>query len=269
MREPRTDPALSAQLGVPVEALDGVAALQPRPSGRWTLSHAALEHLWRVRNRGLVTVAARRSTVGTELRDAGLTGRFGALSDDGERFVRLLDSPDARFGARASLHGRSAHWSMWLGGASALVRTQGSVVDLVAGEAEPNLSRFDILPAGRAVGHLMAWTALTPAWVVASGDALVVPTADVQRRVDGEPVPAPETSDPLVHRLWTAPTWTRVRVWSEATGRGTEWISAGADGVFRAIPLGDGSSCRIEPIPGGTVFRDVLSVFEAAPFADG
>ncbi|MBT1679786.1 hypothetical protein [Curtobacterium aurantiacum] len=259
---------ISAQLGDRVEALDGVSAAQPPPSGRWTLSLAALEQLWSVRSRGLVSVAARRSQAGVELREAGLTGRFGALSDEGARFVRLLDEPDARFGATATLRGKKANWGMWLGKGSALVRAQGSVPDLVASAEERDAGRFDLLPPGRAIGHLMAWTGHSPAWAVALGDPFVVPTSDVNRRVDGEPVSMPETTDPLMQRLWSAPNWTRVRVWSEATGRGAEWISAGAGGNFRTHLVGDGSFCRIELVPGGTVFRDVLSVFQDGPPAN-
>ncbi|WP_123652937.1 hypothetical protein [Curtobacterium sp. ZW137] len=215
-----------------------------------------------------MSVASRRSASGAELRDAGLTGRFGALTDDGARFVRLLDRPDVRFGASAAHHGKRAHWGMWLGGDSALVRAQGSVAGLVAGIGDLDVSRFDILPAGSAVGHLMAWSGLTPAWAFASDGPIVVPTSDIDRRIEGESVPKPPGADSLMERLWSAPTWTRVRVWSEATGRGTEWISAGADGTFRAVPVADGRSCRIEVVPGGAVFRDVLSVFLEAPPSD-
>lgn len=265
MNEPRTDALASARSGLPMEALDGVAAAQPRPVGRWLLSHDDFEHLWSVRSRGIVSRATRRSPSGIALHEAGLTTALGALTDDGQRIAAHLERPDVRFAAVARTGGTESHWGMWLSGSSALVRSGTPVSDLVAGATPSDRAQVDVIPAGRAVGQLVAWMNLAPAWAIAPDDELVVDDSVIEDRVThpGGPVAPCPSDDPVLRRLWDAPTWVRIRAWSESSGRGTDVIAAASAGYFRPVPTDDGRR-RIEPVPSGTVFRDVLAMFSTA-----
>lgn len=260
---PRTDPGASERTGMTLEALDGVVAAQPRPVGRWMLSDDAVQDLWSLRGRGIVSRARRRSPVGLELAKAGLTGTLGALADDGQRIAALLERPAYRYGAAAEHGGRSAEWSMWLHGDTALVRARGNVVDLVDDRLRADgIAQYDVVPAGRAVGHLLAWARVSPAWAIASDDEIVLPADVVDARIDRPgtpPGPAP-ISGFVADRLWKEPVWVRVRVWGDRTPFGLDVVAAGGAGWFRRDQLDDGR-IRLQPMPSGSVLRSLLGVF--------
>ncbi|MFJ3383403.1 MULTISPECIES: hypothetical protein [unclassified Curtobacterium] len=260
---PRIDVGASERTDKTLEALDGVALAQPRPVGRWLLSDDALQHLWSIRARGMVSRARRRSPAGLELDGAGLTGTFGALADDGQRIAGLLERPDHRYGASARHGGRSADWSMWLNGASALVRAKGNVADLIDDRIRADeVAQYDLVPAGRAVGHLLAWARVSPAWAIASDEEIVLPAETVDARIDrpGTPTEPSPIAGFVAERLWSEPVWGRLRVWGDRTPFGLDVVSAGGAGWFRRDGLEDGR-VRLEPIPSGTVLRSVLAVF--------
>lgn len=260
---PRIDIGASERTDETLEALDGVALAQPRPVGRWMLSDDALQHLWSVRGRGIISRARRRSPAGVELDGAGLTGTFGALADDGQRIAGLLERPDHRYGASARRGGRSADWSMWLNGASALVRAKGNVADLIDDRIRADeIAQYDLVPAGRAVGHLLAWARVSPAWAISSDEEIVLPAETVDARIDrpGTPTEPSPIAGFVAERLWLEPVWVRLRVWGDRTPFGLDVVSAGGAGWFRRDGLDDGR-IRLEPIPSGTVLRSVLAVF--------
>lgn len=262
---PRLDADASQRVGSTLEALDGVALAQPRPVGRWMLSDEALQHLWSLRGRGIISRGKRRSPEGVELARAGLTGALGALAGDGQQIANLLERPGYRYGAAADHSGRSVEWSMWLGGDTALVRARGNVVDLVDDRLRADtIAQYDVVPAGRAVGHLLAWARVSPAWAIASDDELVLPAEVVDARIASVGVPdgAAPISGFVADRLWREPVWVRLRVWGDRTPYGLDVIAAGAAGWFRRDVLDDGR-VRLEPMPSGSVLRSVLAVFSA------
>lgn len=262
---PRIDPGASDRIGATLEALDGVVLAQPRPVGRWMLSDEALQHLWSLRGRGIISRGKRRSPEGVELAEAGLTGALGALVGDGQRIANLLERPGYRYGAAADHAGRSVEWSMWLGGDTALVRARGNVADLVDDRLrDDTIAQYDVVPAGRAVGHLLTWARVSPAWAIASDDELVLPAQVVDARIAsvGMPDGAAPISGFVADRLWRQPIWIRLRVWGDRTPYGLDVIAAGAAGWFRRDVLDDGR-VRLEPMPSGSVLRSVLAVFSA------
>ena len=267
---PRIDTGASDRTGTTLEALDGVVLAQPRPIGRWMLSDDSLQHLWSLRGRGIISRGKRRSPEGVELAEAGLTGALGALAEDGQRIANLLEHAGYRYGAAADHGGRSAEWSMWLGGDTALVRARSNVVDVVEDRLRADsVAQYDVVPAGRAVGHLLAWARVSPAWAIASDEELVLPAEAVDGRIASAGMPngrAP-ISGFVGDRLWREPVWVRVRVWGDRTPFGLDVIAAGAAGWFRRDPLEDGR-VRLEPMPSGAVLRSFLAVF-SAPSAAG
>ncbi|WP_144750661.1 hypothetical protein [Curtobacterium pusillum] len=267
---PRIDPGASDRIGTTLEALDGVVLAQPRAVGRWMLSDGALQHLWTLRGRGIISRGKRRSPEGVELAEAGLTGALGALAGDGQRIANLLERPGYRYGAAADHAGRSVDWSMWLGGDTALVRARGNVVDLVDDRLRADtFAQYDVVPAGRAVGHLLAWARISPAWAIASDDEIVLPAEVVDARIAsvGMPDGAAPISGFVADRLWREPVWVRLRVWGDRTPYGLDVIAAGAAGWFRRDALDDGR-VRLEPMPSGSVLRSVLAVFSAPGGSD-
>jgi len=260
---PRIDAVASARVGSELEALDGIVAAQPRPVGRWLLSDEAVQDLFTLRGRGIVSRARRRSTPGRALAEAGLTNALGALADDGQRIAAFLERADHRYGAVADHGGRSVDWSMWLLGTEALVRARGTVADLVDGRLrdEP-VAQYDIVPAGRAVGHLLTWARVSPAWALSSDEDLVLPTSVLDDRVarPGVPDGAPPFTGLVGDRLWQEPTWFRLRGWGDRTPSGVDVVAAGAAGWFRRDGAGD-DRVALEPTPSGSVVRGILRVF--------
>jgi hypothetical protein len=271
MTEPSLDVFASARLGHPMEALDGIAAEQPRAVGRWMLSPDALEYLWSIRTRGLVPGAKRKSPAGTALREAGLTNGLGALSDEGQQVAQLLERAEDRYAGTARHGGAEVRWGMWLRGDTALVRAEGTVADLVDGTLHPEVSSFDVLPAGRAVGHLLAWARVSPAWAFADDEGIVLPPGMLDARVQTAGVPeagfpgagsagGTQASGSLAERLWSEPVWIRIRAWSETSAHGFDVVSAGAAGYFAPSSLPDGST-RLTPVPSGSVLRSAIGMF--------
>lgn len=260
---PRSDELVSGMLGARTEALDGVAATAPRPVGRWLLTRADLEHLWSLRGRGIVSAATRRSESGRSLHEQGLTNALGALTPDGERIALHLAEPEDRIGAVARHGGEETVCGLWLHGSTALVRFGRPVADLATGGPGEAGERYDVLPVGRAFGQLVAWTGLSPAWALAASAELAVTETALADRVAGaSPTDACPVDDPVLRRFWDAPRWTRLRVWNERTGRGSDVVLAAGAGAFRPVPTESGVR-RVEPVPTGTVFRDLVSTLDA------
>jgi hypothetical protein len=259
---PARDEAVSSRIGHDVQSLARIPLHQPRATSRWSLSAAALEQLWAVRTRGLVGGAQRNSDAGRELRDAGLTTRFGAPTDAGIAITRCIERPSATFVVEAAHGGRLSTWSYSATAETGLVRSGVSVPELFDGD-EDERTRLDLVPLGVAIGHLLAWIGMTPAWAVGADVPLVLGDAVIEARIDraGVPSEALPIDDWAFQRLWDQPRWVSLRGWSEATARGFSVIAAGDAGVFRRRPGEVPGSSTLEPVPVGTVLQDVVVMF--------
>jgi len=266
---PPLDVAATAKVGQDLESLEGVPPHQPRPTSRWSLSDEAVQHLWTVRDRGLVAKAKRTSEAGRELRAAGLTNALGALTADGATVVRCLGAPVATFGVEARHGGRTSTWGYWADRETGVVQARASVAELLeaattAGPVQAGTVRLDLLPLDRAVGRLLAWTGLSPAWAVAEDEPIVLPAEVLDDRID-RPGPRPEPSpvdDWAMRRLWDRPAWTQISGWSATTGNGFRVVTAGDAGAFRRQPVVDRPDLvQLFPVPTGTVLQDVVAMF--------
>ncbi|MBF4580541.1 hypothetical protein [Frigoribacterium sp. VKM Ac-2530] len=266
---PQLDVAASAKVGQDLESLERVPLHQPRPTSGWSVSDEALQHLWSIRDRGLVAKAKRTSEAGRELRAAGLTTALGALTADGATVARCIGAPVATFGVEARHAGRTSTWGYWADRETGVVQARASVAELLevataAGPAQDGPVRLELLPLDRAVGRLLAWTGLSPAWAVAEDEPLILPADVLDDRID-RPGPRSEPSpvdDWAMRRLWDRPAWTQISGWSATTGNGFRVVTAGDAGAFRRQPVVDRPDLvQLFPVPTGTVLQDVVAMF--------
>jgi hypothetical protein len=261
---PALDIAASARVGLDLESLARVPLHQPRPRSRWALTDEALQHLWSVRGRGLVGKGGRSSDAGREVREAGLTNAFGAPTPEALTVTRCLGEPLATFGAEARHAGRTITWGYWARAETGVVQFRSSVPELLAGPEVDERAHLDLVPLDRAIGSLLAWTGLSPAWAVGGDVPLVLPAEVVDDRIDHpgpRSGPAP-VDDWAGHRLWERPSWTQLSGWSATTGNGFRVVVAGDAGAFRRQPVpGEPELVELIPVPTGTVLQDVLAMF--------
>ena len=271
---PQLDVAASAKVGQDLESLERVPLHQPRPTSRWSVSDEALQHLWSIRERGLVAKAKRTSEAGRELRSAGLTTALGALTADAATVARCIGAPVATFGVEARHAGRTSTWGYWADREIGVVQARASVAELLEGPAvaapaqdapaQTGRVHLELLPLDRAVGRLLAWTGLSPAWAVAEDEPLILPADVLDDRID-RPGPRSEPSpvdDWAMRRLWDRPAWTQISGWSATTGNGFRVVTAGDAGAFRRQPVVDRPDLvQLFPVPTGTVLQDVVAMF--------
>ncbi|WIB78753.1 hypothetical protein DEJ28_06570 [Curtobacterium sp. MCPF17_002] len=231
--------------GQPLERLDQAQG-QPLPEPAFTLPSGALQALFDLRGRGLVSAAKRNTPAATALREAGLLGRFGGASDTATTIAGIVERAGRTLAAERVDRSGTTTWSCWASGPDAVVRT-----------VHDDNETIDLLPFTAAVARLVAWSGIEPFWPVADPDddeSRVVSDDVVDAMVAGREVDPPADAGPVLAARWREP-WSTVSI-----------AVPGSDDGLPLVFMGSASHLRIR-VDGGSRLQLVPSywVFEALP----
>lgn len=250
---PVLDAAATARFGEPLESLDFLRGSQVAPSADYVLPAGSLDQLWSTKDRGLVSTATRSSEVGTALREAGLTSRFGGSTTKAREVIAPLQTSTFRLASVRQSAGETQQWSCFAApDGLALVRSQSTTVHATSPES------LSIVGLPAAIARLIAWLPLDPYWAV-------IDEADRDRVFDddllnaklcGERVPSPERLGPVLEECWSAD-WVSVQIGMHDSTDGLPLIQANGK-YFHRDATGGGSLLR--PVPSDTVFLGILDL---------
>lgn len=239
------DPFATEYAGQPLERLDQTPG-RPLPEPAYILPSGALQALFDLRGRGLVSAAKRNTPVATALREAGLLGQFGGASETATTIAGIVERAGRTLAAERVTRSGTTTWSCWASGTDAVVRT-------VHGDTET----IELLPFTSAMGRLIAWSGIEPFWPVADPDddeSRVIPDDVVDAMVSGHQVDPLAGAGPVLAARWQEP-WSTVSI-----------AVPGSDDGLPLVFMGAASHLRIR-VEGGSRLQLVPSywVFEALP----
>lgn len=239
------DPFATEYAGQPLERLDQAHG-QPLPVPAYTLPSGALQALFDLRGRGLVSAAKRSTPAATALREAGLLGRFGGANETATTITGIVERASRTLAAERVDRSGTTTWSCWASGPDAVVRT-----------AHDDTETIDLLPFTSAVARLVAWSGIEPFWPVTDPDddeSRVIPDELVDAMVAGREVEPPVDAGPVLAARWRE-RWSTVSI-----------AVPGSDDGLPLVFMGSASHLRIR-VEGGSRLQLVPSywVFEALP----
>jgi len=235
--------------GQPLERLD-VGQDQRMPAPAHTLPSGALQVLFDLRGRGLVSAAKRNTPAAAALREAGLLGRFGGTTDSGSAIATIVERATRTLAAERRDHSGTTTWSCWASGRDAVVRT-------VHDETET----IDLVPFTSAVARLVAWAGIGPFWPVADPDddeSRVVPDDVIETLAAGGHVEPPAGAGPVLATRWREP-WSTVSIAVPGSDDGLPLVFMGSASHLRLSV--DGGS-RLQLVPSSWVFEALPQLLE-------
>jgi len=250
---PDLDAAATARFGEPLESLAFLRGSQVAPSADYVLPAGSLDQLWSTKNRGLVSNATRSSEVGTALREAGLTSRFGGSTAKAREVIAPLQTSTFQLGAVRQSAGETQHWSCFAASDGlALVRSQSTSVHATSSES------LSIVGLPAAIARLIAWLPLDPYWAaIDEADRGRVFDDDLlNAKFRGERVPAPAPLGPVLEECWSAD-WASVQIGMHDSTDGLPLIQANGK-YFHRDATERGSLLR--PVPSDAVFLGILDL---------
>lgn len=197
-----------------------------------------MQELWDIRNRGLIGSTRRNSPQGVALRDAGLTGRFGAPTPLGISLTAALRTAHHVLVAWRSSAAGTDSWKLWVQSGV------GSVTMSVEGDRE----KIDVLSFAAAVARLTAWLPINPFWFFADDEGTddhVIPDEVVETRVRGVHVDIPDWAPSGLAHRWPGE-WTSFDVGDPKTEQGVQIVVIdGATHLRRRVE--GGSTLQLVP----------------------
>lgn len=243
------DPFATKHAGQPLERLDRTPR-RPLPDPAYTLPSGALQALFDLRGRGLVSAAKRNTPAAAALREVGLLGRFGGASETATTITGIVERARRTLAAERVSRTGTTTWSCWADGADAVVRT-------VHDDAET----IDLLPVTAAVGRLIAWSGIEPFWPIADPDedeSRVIPDDIVDAKVSGHQVEPPAEVGPVLAARWQEP-WSTVSIAVPGSNDGLPLVFMGSASHLR-IRVEGGS--RLQLVPSYWVFEALPQLLE-------
>ncbi|WP_143757367.1 hypothetical protein [Clavibacter michiganensis] len=239
------DEFASERFGEPLEALE-TTRHQALPSSRFNLPKGSMHELCEIRSRGLVSGTRRNSPEGVALREAGLTGRFGALTPDGIQLATGIRSARYKLVAERSTRAGTHSWRLWV---------QPGVGSVTVSE-EGDREKVDVLSFASAIARLTAWLPLNPFWPIVDGEETedhVISDEVIDARVRGEHVDIPDWAPSGLAHRWPGE-WTSFVVGDPKTEEGVPIVVIdGATHLCRRFDEG----CRLQLVPSDWVLTAI------------
>ncbi|KSU52188.1 hypothetical protein [Microbacterium enclense] len=217
------------------------------------IPRSALELLATATRSGRVAMSALRSADGAALVEAGLIGRFGGLTTQGQDVCAHWARPTAAvLGIDRSDGEAAGSLSAWFAAGSVLLAAPHPV------GTEPLADGHVVVwttSASRLVAAVTAWMGLAPAPAYADEDDIVFTTGTVERRLGNAATPPPPGSGAHLVGAWERG-WTAYDI---RTSQGLLPLIALDDGRWwrrRSVPDGE----QLVPMPAAAVFEAVHAV---------
>ncbi|MBT9607484.1 hypothetical protein [Microbacterium sp.] len=230
------------------EALDVRGRQYMRVDGP-QIPRSALDLLAAASGNGRVAMSALRSQDGAALVEAGLIGRFGGLTAQGQDACAHWARPTSAV-LRIDRSGGDAAGSLsvWSAAASVLLAAPRPV------GAEPLPEGHVVMwttSASRLVAAVSAWMGLAPSPAFADEHDVVLAPGTIERRVLDAETPSPPGAGPHLLEAWTRP-WTAYDIRTR-------------QGLLPLVALDDGRWWRRRSVDGGEhlVATPAAAVFEA------
>lgn len=243
------DPFATKYAGQPLERLDRTPR-RPLPEPAYSLPSGALQALFDLRGRGLVSAAKRNTPAAAALRESGLLGRFGGASETATTITGIVERARRTLAAERVSRTGTTTWSCWADGADAVVRT-----------VHDDTETIDLLPVTAAVGRLIAWSGIEPFWPIADPDddeSRVIPDDVVDAKVSGHQVEPPAEVGPVLAARWYKP-WSTVSIAVPGSNDGLPLVFMGSASHLR-IRVEGGS--RLQLVPSYWVFEALPQLLE-------
>ncbi|WOO97182.1 hypothetical protein [Micrococcus terreus] len=203
-----TDPFLSDLAGVPVERLDGLAALQRYQHEGLTMhgeSFALFTSLAEGERLGRLT-DARSSSALAELTELGLV-EATSLSESGQTLALIFQESGASLRITAAADQGSTSFHAWVAGEHALTVAGPDRTSLLSGPQQatpgPDQVTVAVMPVDELTTDLIRWAGVQPTWNLPVFPS-TVPEEVVERRWAGD-TSLPDSVSPTLEAVWNQP----------------------------------------------------------------